>query len=218
MKLKFTFAVSLLTAMLLGIGAVSASIVVDAKSDIFLAGQTSVPSGFPANPGASGPGAGLLPLSIDVHSGETLSFSATGIVSCCLGGSPTSGPNGGPSGFGPASIPGYGFVSGYSGIAFPLLGVFLTSSPTPLGAAPFVIGSTLNNIPVPVGATKLYFGFADSLGFGDSPGYYNDNTGSITLNVSGVPEPSTWAMMLLGFAGVGFMAYRRRNKMTLNAA
>jgi hypothetical protein len=29
---------------------------------------------------------------------------------------------------------------------------------------------------------------------------------------SAVPEPSTWAMMLLGFAGVGFMAYRRRNQ------
>jgi hypothetical protein len=29
--------------------------------------------------------------------------------------------------------------------------------------------------------------------------------------VSGVPEPSTWAMMILGFAGVGFMAYRRNN-------
>ncbi|MES2193446.1 MAG: PEPxxWA-CTERM sorting domain-containing protein [Pseudomonadota bacterium] len=26
-----------------------------------------------------------------------------------------------------------------------------------------------------------------------------------------VPEPSTWAMMILGFAGVGFMAYRRKN-------
>jgi hypothetical protein len=24
-----------------------------------------------------------------------------------------------------------------------------------------------------------------------------------------VPEPSTWAMMILGFAGIGFMAYRR---------
>jgi hypothetical protein len=28
---------------------------------------------------------------------------------------------------------------------------------------------------------------------------------------SAVPEPSTWAMMILGFAGVGFMAYRRKN-------
>jgi hypothetical protein len=28
-------------------------------------------------------------------------------------------------------------------------------------------------------------------------------------HVSAVPEPSTWAMMILGFAGIGFMAYRR---------
>jgi hypothetical protein len=33
-----------------------------------------------------------------------------------------------------------------------------------------------------------------------------------------VPEPSTWAMMLLGFAGIGFMAYRRRNNATLRVA
>src|SRR5260370_31887937 len=28
--------------------------------------------------------------------------------------------------------------------------------------------------------------------------------------VTAVPEPATWAMMLLGFAGVGFVAYRRK--------
>jgi hypothetical protein len=33
----------------------------------------------------------------------------------------------------------------------------------------------------------------------------------------GVPESSTWAMMLLGFAGVGFMAYRRKSKPALMA-
>jgi hypothetical protein len=27
-----------------------------------------------------------------------------------------------------------------------------------------------------------------------------------------VPEASTWAMLLLGFAGIGFLAYRRRNQ------
>ncbi len=31
-------------------------------------------------------------------------------------------------------------------------------------------------------------------------------------NVSAVPESSTWAMMLLGFAGIGFLAYRRNSK------
>jgi hypothetical protein len=30
--------------------------------------------------------------------------------------------------------------------------------------------------------------------------------------IAAVPEPSTWAMMLLGFCGLGFMAYRRKSK------
>jgi hypothetical protein len=29
--------------------------------------------------------------------------------------------------------------------------------------------------------------------------------------IASVPEPSTWAMMILGFLGVGFLAYRRKN-------
>ena len=36
--------------------------------------------------------------------------------------------------------------------------------------------------------------------------------------VSAVPEPSTWAMLLLGFAGLGFMAYRRKSKAALIAS
>jgi PEP-CTERM motif len=35
--------------------------------------------------------------------------------------------------------------------------------------------------------------------------------------VGAVPEPSTWAMMILGFAGIGFMAYRRKSKPALMA-
>jgi len=38
------------------------------------------------------------------------------------------------------------------------------------------------------------------------------------LQVAAVPEPSTWAMMILGFVGVGFMAYRRKSKPALMAA
>jgi PEP-CTERM motif len=37
-------------------------------------------------------------------------------------------------------------------------------------------------------------------------------------NVSAVPEPSTWAMMILGFAGIGFMAYRRKGRDALRLA
>ena len=37
------------------------------------------------------------------------------------------------------------------------------------------------------------------------------NSGAIfeTGNTPGTPEPSTWAMMLLGFAGLGFASYRK---------
>jgi hypothetical protein len=41
--------------------------------------------------------------------------------------------------------------------------------------------------------------------------------GNCTINLStpinpSVPEPSTWAMMILGFCGIGFMAYRRKGQ------
>jgi hypothetical protein len=35
---------------------------------------------------------------------------------------------------------------------------------------------------------------------------------------SPVPEPSTWAMMIFGFAGLAFMTYRRKSKPALMAA
>ncbi|HZZ25682.1 MAG TPA: PEPxxWA-CTERM sorting domain-containing protein [Roseiarcus sp.] len=38
------------------------------------------------------------------------------------------------------------------------------------------------------------------------------------INPPGTPEPSTWAMMLAGFAGMGYVAYRRRNGKTAPAA
>jgi hypothetical protein len=35
-------------------------------------------------------------------------------------------------------------------------------------------------------------------------------TFTLDATVGAVPEPSIWAMMILGFLGVGFMAYRRK--------
>jgi hypothetical protein len=46
----------------------------------------------------------------------------------------------------------------------------------------------------------------------------NENDKGVWSMTTDVPEPSTWAMMLLGFAGVGFMAYRRNSKSALRAA
>ena len=54
--------------------------------------------------------------------------------------------------------------------------------------------------------------------------FYTDlpNSGSGTVTVTpvtpGIPEPSTWAMLLLGFAGLGFVGYRRTKKSALAAA
>lgn len=51
------------------------------------------------------------------------------------------------------------------------------------------------------------------LSFADLAGG-NDNIGNILDNVSlspAVPEPSTWAMMILGFFSVGFVAYRKKS-------
>jgi hypothetical protein len=41
-------------------------------------------------------------------------------------------------------------------------------------------------------------------------GYQNPTYNGVdAVSVSAVPEPSTWAMLLLGFAGLGFAGYRR---------
>jgi len=47
-------------------------------------------------------------------------------------------------------------------------------------------------------------------GTGGGTSGYGGNLTTAAIGV--VPEPSTWAMLLLGFAGVGFMSYRRRNQ------
>jgi hypothetical protein len=61
---------------------------------------------------------------------------------------------------------------------------------------------------------------------GQSNGNGGFNTGVVAadnlIQGSGVnpsvPEPSTWAMMILGFFGVGFMAYRRKSQTSLRFA
>jgi len=42
-------------------------------------------------------------------------------------------------------------------------------------------------------------------------GPFSGGTG-FAVATPAVPEPSTWAMLIIGFAGVGFMAYRRKNQ------
>jgi hypothetical protein len=87
-----------------------------------------------------------------------------------------------------------------------------------------------SNPSVPSNSPNFFISFYDSNGnLGASSGNrgiiaLDDGGGGIPADAdhddlvikfqftSAVPEPSTWAMMLLGFAGVGFLAYRRKPK------
>jgi PEP-CTERM motif len=70
-----------------------------------------------------------------------------------------------------------------------------------------------------IGASPITLtGHSGALTVGYWDTIYADNFGSQTLSISAVPEPSTWAMMILGFMGVGFMAYRRKGGSTFRFA
>jgi hypothetical protein len=76
------------------------------------------------------------------------------------------------------------------------------------------------------GSYTTFSGLFNSLNGGPDPSQTLDQTSlkgeffytDPSFSTSAVPEPSTWAMMILGFAGVGFMAYRRKSKPALLAA
>jgi uncharacterized membrane protein len=72
-----------------------------------------------------------------------------------------------------------------------------------------------NPLVVPLATTSAARGINSNGDIVGSFGTYPITGGG---GVGDVPEPSTWAMMLLGFAGVGFMAYRRKSKPALMAA
>jgi outer membrane lipase/esterase len=59
--------------------------------------------------------------------------------------------------------------------------------------------------------------FSDDQHFSDA-GQLIEAQFDFSLVEGGVPEPSTWTMMILGFAGVGFVAYRRNSRPTLRYA
>ena len=70
-----------------------------------------------------------------------------------------------------------------------------------------------------LGAVNLFSnsGYFEVKSTVDSVGYYFSGT-PISLAVSATPLPSSWTMMLIGLAGCGIVAYRRKAKPEFMAA
>ena len=114
-----------------------------------------------------------------------------------------------------------------SGTASPATLTFDASNPTslsPLVNQVFYIGDGLSGytnaagapltFTAPGSATRLYLGVIDAFGFGGQTGYYNDNLGAFSVDITlqstaPVPEPSDLALMLAGLAFVSTVCRRR---------
>lgn len=121
-----------------------------------------------------------------------------------------------------------------------LVGVFLTgaqpSGPVPsqldytalgLGAASYTPGlnqifwigdgltglgsGSVQTFLVPTSATRLFLGTVDGSGWNNNSGIGTVTVSGVTLS-AGVPEPSTWALMLTGFVGLGLASRRAARK------
>ena len=109
------------------------------------------------------------------------------------------------------------FIANFNGSVYEIVGA-VDASPG-LGDDTLVLGPAFGGPGC--GANCQIFGGSAILPAGD---YYLNIAGTAGSTagyggnlavVAAVPEPATWAMMLLGFAGVGFMAYRRRSGNTI---
>jgi PEP-CTERM motif-containing protein len=138
-------------------------------------------------------------------------------------------------------VPGTGydlFVIGDSPTASPFT-ESLFFSVLPPGASPASTGGGHNGptlwlldvpyyTPLAIGDSLLFVGVSSTyLGAGDLLWSNLYSTGDNSANASfetailvtaPVPEPSTWAMMILGFAGISYLAYRRRGPRGLSVA
>jgi hypothetical protein len=78
-------------------------------------------------------------------------------------------------------------------------------------------------VPSAVGDTLAWSGISSvylsqgQLLFSNLVGTANHANFDVANLVAGVPEPSTWTMLILGFAGLGFAGYRREKKAALSA-
>ena len=96
------------------------------------------------------------------------------------------------------------YVEGRSYMGGSPFSVDIGGATTSFGA-PGTSGWTLENLLFTASANPA------TISFSVAPQNSSDiSIGLDKVNISAVPEPATWAMLLIGFAGVGFMVHRRK--------
>ncbi|MDO9061997.1 MAG: PEPxxWA-CTERM sorting domain-containing protein [Bradyrhizobium sp.] len=106
--------------------------------------------------------------------------------------------------YGTAVVPGNGPIQQFTVTLSQAAIADLNAAAHNQGDTRFVIGGSLLSISAPFANEQLFAIFGP--GAARAPAAFLN----LETSVAAVPEPSTWAMMILGFAGVGFMAYRRK--------
>jgi hypothetical protein len=105
---------------------------------------------------------------------------------------------------------------------------FVLSGPQGISTAPFTTGeyfislsNGLEGMELFLDSTTLFAGQTTVIDPNSFLTLSAEPAGSVsgTLVIStAVPEASTWAMLLLGFLGLGSLGHRRKNRTALNAA
>lgn len=219
-------------AVLIAAPAFAATVFVDGSANIFAAGHAS-----PSAP--AGGGAGSLPTSVVLGTGGNIvNFAISGTVTYNGGGN-FYGADGGQYIGAATNISSFGGISGiqHDSRTMFLVGVFLDGT-EPSGFGPSILDATNDSFPslnpelnqaffigdgltgtgsgstqqfhIPTGATRLFLGFADGVDFSGPHGNYGDNSGTLTVDVSQVPEPSKTLLLFVGLAMAGMNRRRTR--------
>jgi hypothetical protein len=108
-----------------------------------------------------------------------------------------------PNGVGLVSEPFNGFNISGSLADAPIVAAFIDPNSNVTGLIDSAVSFSNNSVTVNLAGDHFAAG----------------SIGLIDVQFAGaVPEPSTWAMLILGFGGLGWLAYRRRHGLTMSAA
>ena len=128
----------------------------------------------------------------------------------------------------------YTILGSNDGVSFTTLYTPLSTNPIPDSSEPYQLGAyngtapdRVNNVLTPGSNPYGTVGYIADFSFGTAYKYYDftaspiadsdGNTDQELSAVAAVPEPATWAMMLVGFGGLGAAVRARRKSATATA-